>query len=54
MPKLLEVTLVFGPPKRGGRTLTWDPVGQQVAGDAEANLFLTRRRAWIHPSPSRV
>ncbi len=34
-----------------GRSLTWDPIEQQVAGDAEANKLLRRayRKPWIHP-----
>ncbi len=37
--------------QRLGRTLTWDPVKQQVVGDAEANKLLRRpyRKPWIHP-----
>jgi predicted dehydrogenase len=35
-----------------GRTLTWDPVTQHVAGDDEANKLLHRpyRAPWVHPS----
>jgi predicted dehydrogenase len=34
-----------------GRTLTWDPVKQQVVGDDEANKLLRRpyRAPWVHP-----
>jgi predicted dehydrogenase len=34
-----------------GRTLNWDPVKQQVAGDPEANTLLRRpyRAPWVHP-----
>ncbi len=34
-----------------GRELTWDPVKQQVTGDAEANRLLHRpyRKPWVHP-----
>jgi predicted dehydrogenase len=36
-----------------GRTLTWDAVKQEVAGDAEANKLLRRpyRKPWVHPEP---
>lgn len=39
-----------------GRTLRWDPVRQQVTGDAEANRLLRRayRKPWAHPEPSKV
>jgi predicted dehydrogenase len=39
-----------------GRTLTWDPVKQQVVNDPEANRLLQRpyRSPWIHPTPSNV
>jgi predicted dehydrogenase len=39
-----------------GRSLTWDPVKGQVAGDAEANRLLKReyRRPWVHPEPGKV
>jgi predicted dehydrogenase len=35
-----------------GRTLAWDPVKQEVAGDAEANQLLKRpyRAPWVHPA----
>jgi len=35
------------------RTLTWDPVQGQVAGDEEANQLLRRpyRAPWVHPEP---
>ena len=34
-----------------GRSLTWDPVKQEVVGDAEANRLLARdyRAPWVHP-----
>ena len=34
-----------------GRTLTWDPVKQEVVGDAEANKLLARpyRKPWVRP-----
>lgn len=34
-----------------GRTLAWDPVKQEISGDAEANRLLRRtyRAPWIHP-----
>ena len=34
-----------------GRTLEWDPVKQEVVGDAEANRLLARgyRAPWVHP-----
>lgn len=34
-----------------GRTLTWDPVKQEIAGDPEANKLLRRpyRSPWVHP-----
>ena len=37
-----------------GRTLTYDPVKQQVVGDAEANRLLRRpyRGPWKHPEPT--
>ena len=39
-----------------GRTLTWDPATQRVAGDAEANRLLRReyRKPWEHPTPETV
>lgn len=39
-----------------GRTLTWDPVKQEVVGDAEANRLLRRpyRAPWVHPDPKSV
>ncbi len=39
-----------------GRTLTWDPVQQQVVGDAEANQLLHRpyRSPWKHPELDHV
>jgi predicted dehydrogenase len=39
-----------------GRTLTWDPAQQRVAGDDEANQLLRRpyRQPWMHPEPERV
>jgi predicted dehydrogenase len=39
-----------------GRSLTWDPVKQQVVGDAEANRLLRRpyRKPWVHPEPNKV
>ena len=39
-----------------GRTLQWDPVKQEIAGDAEANRLLRRpyRKPWLHPEPSKV
>ena len=39
-----------------GRTLRWDPVKHEVAGDAEANRLLRRpyRKPWVHPEPSKV
>ncbi|MBI4660805.1 MAG: Gfo/Idh/MocA family oxidoreductase [Verrucomicrobia bacterium] len=39
-----------------GRTLTWDPVKGQVAGDDEANRLLRRpyRSPWVHPEPTQV
>jgi predicted dehydrogenase len=39
-----------------GRTLTWDPVNQQVFGDAEANTRLARpyRSPWVHPRAGSV
>ena len=39
-----------------GRSLTWDPVKHQVAGDAEANRLLQRpyRKPWVHPHPDKV
>ena len=35
-----------------GRTLAWDPVKGEVAGDEEANLLLRRpyRAPWVHPA----
>ncbi|GIW95246.1 MAG: oxidoreductase [Pirellulaceae bacterium] len=38
------------------RTLTWDPVSQQVVGDDEACRLLERpyRKPWIHPTPDKV
>lgn len=37
-----------------GRTLTWDPVKQQIVGDDEANKLLRRpyRKPWVHPEPA--
>ncbi len=37
-----------------GRTLTWDPVKQEVVGDPEANKLLRRpyRAPWAHPEVS--
>ena len=39
-----------------GRKYTWDPVRQEVVGDAEANKLLTRayRKPWHHPDPKSV
>ena len=39
-----------------GRTLYWDPVKQEVRGDAEANHLLKRpyRSPWQHPEPGKV
>jgi predicted dehydrogenase len=39
-----------------GRTLTWDPVKNEVTGDAEANRLLRRpyRAPWVHPEPDQV
>lgn len=39
-----------------GRSLTWDPEKQQIAGDAEANRLLRRpyRKPWVHPDPKNV
>ena len=39
-----------------GRTLRWDPVKHEVAGDAEANTLLARkyRGPYIHPTPAAV
>jgi predicted dehydrogenase len=36
-----------------GRSLAWDPVKRQIAGDAEANRLLRRpyRAPWVHPEP---
>ncbi len=36
-----------------GRSLTWDPVKNQIIGDAEANRLLRRpyRAPWVHPEP---
>jgi hypothetical protein len=36
-----------------GRRFTWDPVKQQVVGDAEANRLLARsyRNPYKHPEP---
>jgi predicted dehydrogenase len=38
------------------RTLAWDPVKNEVKGDAEANRLLARpyRKPWTHPSPTKV
>ena len=35
-----------------GRELTWDPIRQEIAGDAEANQLLKRtyRAPWVHPA----
>jgi predicted dehydrogenase len=37
-----------------GRTLTWDPEKQRIAGDDEANQLLRRpyRTPWVHPEPA--
>jgi hypothetical protein len=39
-----------------GRSLTWDPVQQQVVGDAEANQLMHRpyRQPWVHPEADSV
>jgi predicted dehydrogenase len=39
-----------------GRALTWDPVKQEVPGDAEANALLRRpyRAPWAHPEADKV
>jgi predicted dehydrogenase len=39
-----------------GRSLRWDPVKGEVAGDAEANRLLARpyRAPWNHPDPASV
>jgi predicted dehydrogenase len=39
-----------------GRALAWDPVKQEVPGDAEANALLRRpyRAPWTHPEPDKV
>jgi len=39
-----------------GRSLTWDPATQTVAGDAEANQLLRRpyRAPWVHPETDKV
>jgi predicted dehydrogenase len=39
-----------------GRELTWDPVKQQIVGDAEANKLLHRpyRKPWVHPEAEKV
>jgi predicted dehydrogenase len=38
------------------RSLTWDPVKQQVVNDDEANRLLARpyRSPWVHPDPASV
>jgi Oxidoreductase family, C-terminal alpha/beta domain len=35
-----------------GRSLAWDSVNQQIAGDADANRLLARpyRAPWVHPT----
>ena len=39
-----------------GRSLAWDPVKQQIIGDAEANRLLRRpyRAPWAHPDPAKL
>lgn len=39
-----------------GRSLKWDPVKHQTAGDAEANKLLARpyRAPWVHPDAAKV
>ena len=39
-----------------GRTLAWDPVKNEIAGDREANRLLRRpyRTPWQHPEPGNV
>ncbi len=39
-----------------GRSLTWDPVKQRIAGDEPANHLLRRpyRKPWLHPEPGKV
>ena len=39
-----------------GRTLTWDPMTEQIVGDDEANALLTRpyRGSWVHPRANQV
>jgi predicted dehydrogenase len=41
---------------RLGRSLRWDPVKGEVAGDPEANRLLARpyRKPWEHPDPAAV
>lgn len=41
---------------KSGKKYTWDPVKQEVVGDAEANKLLTRayRKPWIHPEAKSV
>ena len=35
-----------------GRSLTWDPVKQEIANDNEANALLVRpyHSPWVHPA----
>jgi len=39
-----------------GRSLTWDPIKNQIANDPEANKLLARpyRKPWVHPTPETV
>jgi hypothetical protein len=39
-----------------GRTLTWNPVKNEVVGDPEANRLLRRpyRAPWVHPEAANV